>query len=547
MFVELELFKRDKEVYNQSIKEINDTSQNEEELQKKIEEANEKFKSQVRRYLPSALNIIKTIFQCEYSIYKIGKDFNSEFKVVETNVRKTKPEVIAEMNEFKLKAETMNLTEQDINKINIAMDILLTYSEDALEQPDELKEDYMKHAKITTSSIVNTTSRVNNAFAPTSNEIQHNPYANQEINNSSYANQQISTGFKNDDYDAKPLLVDPFASLYNGTVPAVESNTLIQDNFGIGQDFINQSQEISMHGASAMTPQTLQSNPTLDLLNESTIQTAMAPQTQLQNIDFAVPSVNANMSYGDNNTFIQTNNAQTTTLQKSNQDAGWKIKNQKDEKSTLLLKILSGVLISILSVTIAILMIFLLEQSFVVDLFDRINNDIIINIIFILITSILSIIFGFIIIGISRLRTRYIGKFLVLPSMLTSSFMMFLLQIIELLEDIIDKPLYKYYETSRLTIMFFIFFLFIRALFRKKEKSGRIKWNIVEKISFITLIYIIFIPLIFTVLNLFKVDLLSNHLKYIYDFDNSNYIIGGVAIILSLIMIILNKKEDKRV
>lgn len=532
MFVELELFKQEKEVFYQNIKNINDTSQNDEEKQKRIEEANEKFKGQVRRYLPSALNVIKTNFNCDYSIYKVGKDFNSQFQVVETNVRKTKPEVIAEMNEFKLKAESMNLSEKDINKINIAMDVFLTYSEDAAEEVDENKEDYMKHAKVTNSSIVSVPSRVNNMFESSNSEIQHNPYANQSL--SPIENQPIvDNGFKNDDYDGKKTFVDPFASIYNGTISVSNNQVPISEN------------QSNNYGAHSSESHSMQSNPTLNLLNESTIQSAMP------NVDFAVPNVNENIPSVNNNIFIQGANVPQTQVQpKSNQDTGWKIQNQKDEKPTLFFRILSGVLIIIFSLIISIGLVFLFDLPAVKDILNKINDDMIIDIIKIVLISLFSIIFGMIIIKICRLRTRYVGKFLILPSMITISVMMFVDQIADLIQNITGMSIeliMKYKDVTVQTILFFLFFLFIRSLLRKKEKSGRIKWNFVEKISFIVLIYIVFIPLILNIINIFGITSFNEYLRYIYDYQNSNYIIGGVSILLSIIIIILNKKEDRRV
>lgn len=206
MFANLEMFLQEKDVYKQKVEEIRSSTQSDEELKKKLEEAEEVYRGQVRKYLSSAINVINKAFQCQYSIYKVGKDFNANFQVVETNIRKTRSEVIAEMETFKNQAANMTLTNEQITEINIAMEVLLTYSEDASDTVDENKEDFLKEAKVTTSSIITTPTRENNAFTPAPTvEPSFNPYANQPI--------EVDSGFKNPVYENKTL-VDPFANIY---------------------------------------------------------------------------------------------------------------------------------------------------------------------------------------------------------------------------------------------------------------------------------------------------------------------------------------------
>ena len=96
MFANLELFLQEKEVYKSKVEELKNSIQDPQELNKKLEEETEKFKGRVRKYLSSAISTINTNFQCQYSIYKIGKDVDANFHVVETNVKKNRSEVIAD-------------------------------------------------------------------------------------------------------------------------------------------------------------------------------------------------------------------------------------------------------------------------------------------------------------------------------------------------------------------------------------------------------------------------------------------------------------------
>ncbi len=207
MFTNLELFTQDKSVYKQSLVELESQPLNDLEKNNRKVELEENFKAKVRKYLPSALDVLKNTFQVQYSIYKVGKDFDANFHVVETNVRKTKQEVIADMEQFKSMAASMTLTNDQIMKINLAMDVLLTYSEDAAETTDVTKDSALEHSKVMASSIVAAPTRENNAFTPAPSEtpVNFNPYANQPI--------VVDNGFKNPESYTESI-VDPFKSLY---------------------------------------------------------------------------------------------------------------------------------------------------------------------------------------------------------------------------------------------------------------------------------------------------------------------------------------------
>jgi hypothetical protein len=548
MFVELEVFIKEKEDYQQKINEINETTKDEEEIKKKITEEAEKYKGQVRKHLPSALNVIKNTFSIDYSIYKVGKDFNSEFKVVETNVRKTKPEVIAEMNEFKLKADGMNLSESDMNKLILAMDVFLTYSEDAEETIDENKEDYLSHAKITTSSIVVPTSRANNAFEPVNDELQHNPYANQplvnsEVNPNPYANQPVvNTGFKDASYDNKALLVDPFASIYNGTAPTESA---------LSAEPINQPIPVSQQ----VQPQIINEN----IMPSNQVETiAITPQpvNKLPNdIDFAIPTVNAGSMTAEVNKNIQPDfnnigaNQQTDTNK-------WQTEDQREEKTTLVVRIICGLLIPILSILAAIGYAKLVELPIYGSFFEnlvKLTSAKIAAVVLYVSIGIVAIIVGAIIIKIAKSRTKHVGKFLILPSLITALFTLFSGKIFTLICDVFLKDDLKtlilgaaYLILSITFAVAVISLLYIKILLSKKDSSSRTKWNIMEKISFIGLIYVFFIPFLCAILVLVEASSIIENLLKIYNFNNYNNIVGGICAFLTVAVIIFNIKEDKK-
>ena len=98
MFTDINLFKKDVQDLFEELKELEFLEV--EEKIKKEKEITNNFKDKARKYLPTCLNIINTNFGCQFSLYKMGKDFNSSFKVIETNVRKSREEVEFELNNY---------------------------------------------------------------------------------------------------------------------------------------------------------------------------------------------------------------------------------------------------------------------------------------------------------------------------------------------------------------------------------------------------------------------------------------------------------------
>lgn len=212
MFADINLFKLDQKKFYEELKELNEITDDTKD--KKIKEANDKFRDKIRKYLPTCLSIINTNFGCQYSLYKVGKDFDANFKVIETNVKKTRDEVESELNGYKTLPNYNSFSDFTKEQIELACEILITYVDDSYGT-DISKFTYLEHAKATTSSIVNNIPRMSAEAlnsAEVKDEIQYNPYADEPVNfRDSDPNSQLIMNNSNvDDQDNSNYSMDIF-------------------------------------------------------------------------------------------------------------------------------------------------------------------------------------------------------------------------------------------------------------------------------------------------------------------------------------------------
>ncbi len=182
MFTDINLFKIDQQKFYEELKELNEIDDDSKD--KNVKELNDKFRDKIRKYLPTCLNIINTNFKCQYSLYKVGKDFDASFKVIETNVKKTRDEVENELNYYKNMSNYNNMDESTKEQIELACEILITYVDDSYGK-DINKLAFLERAKAKTSSIINNVPRMSPEALSNNEvqeEIQYNPYANQPVN-----------------------------------------------------------------------------------------------------------------------------------------------------------------------------------------------------------------------------------------------------------------------------------------------------------------------------------------------------------------------------
>ena len=176
MFVDLNEFIKEKEEFLKEIVLLDINNVEDTKEVKEREELKNAFKDKIRKYIPTCLNHINTMFNIKYSIYKVGKDFDSSFNVIETNVKKTKEDITNELNYY------LSITTNDaaaIEKLHLVMDILTTYVDDEI---NEERERALNNGPVKSSSIITTVPvmqiKENNMDNP-STQFKYNPYAGQ--------------------------------------------------------------------------------------------------------------------------------------------------------------------------------------------------------------------------------------------------------------------------------------------------------------------------------------------------------------------------------
>ena len=140
MYVDLSMFDSDKNMYLSSINEINNSTYTDDIKKIKLAEAEAKYKSSIRKYLSVAINKINEIANGSFSLYKIGKDLDANFKVIEGKVRKSKQEIIAEFNTYQSIIPTLD--DKKRKEVLTAMNIIVDYSDN--EQVNSDRDTYLQ-------------------------------------------------------------------------------------------------------------------------------------------------------------------------------------------------------------------------------------------------------------------------------------------------------------------------------------------------------------------------------------------------------------------
>ena len=129
MFVDLNMFQSEKSVYQSTIAEINNSYYPDDIRKIKLDEAEAKYKNSIRKYLSVSINKINEIAGGSFSLYKVGKDLDANFKVIEGKVRKSKQEIINEFNGYQ--NILSSLDEKKKKEVLTAMNVIVDYSDDA--------------------------------------------------------------------------------------------------------------------------------------------------------------------------------------------------------------------------------------------------------------------------------------------------------------------------------------------------------------------------------------------------------------------------------
>lgn len=243
MMTDIKLYEIDKEKFLNELKELNESGET--DIEKKTKEINDKFRDKIRKYLPTCLNIINTNFNCKFSLYKVGNDYDANFRVIETNVKKEKEEVETELQNLKNSIDFNSLSSGTKEQIDLAIEILTTYVDDGTHSMNS----YLQSVKPVASSIINivpmmSTERIEQRNIEEQNSnIQYNPYADSPVNLNE---------------DQTPTHVGKFGFPIendNETINTIDNSSINQTDvsFNNNQDTINQP-------SSDFTPNTMRTD-----------------------------------------------------------------------------------------------------------------------------------------------------------------------------------------------------------------------------------------------------------------------------------------------
>lgn len=140
MYVDLSMFQSEKDKYDALVNEINNSDYAEDIKKIKLTEALSMYKNNIRKYLSVAINKVNEVVGGGFSLYKIGKDIDANFKVIEGKVRKSKQEIIAEFNNYQSILPTLD--EKKKKDFLISLNIIVDYSDNIVR--DNSREEFLQ-------------------------------------------------------------------------------------------------------------------------------------------------------------------------------------------------------------------------------------------------------------------------------------------------------------------------------------------------------------------------------------------------------------------
>lgn len=127
---ELYIFKQEKTKYEEQIK----IEQNEFARHKLSKD----FQDKTKRYLGTAINIINTNFNINYSMNKEAVGLTASFKKIDSFVRKSDDEILIEMHQLDERKDTLNIDEATKETIGLAIEIVRIYCTIETNKPMEV-------------------------------------------------------------------------------------------------------------------------------------------------------------------------------------------------------------------------------------------------------------------------------------------------------------------------------------------------------------------------------------------------------------------------
>lgn len=563
MFVDLNSFSIEKEQYNQRVAELKGRVTDPAILARNIEEERLKFKGITRKYLASAIAVLKDVLNVDYSLYKVGRDVDANFKTIETTVQKTQTEIANELNVYIKQANSMNLDAATSNKVALAINVIMSYVDDVAVDEDDNKAFYLKHSKITASSLDLPVTKKENVSVEPVQEIQHNPYANKPVDLTSQPTPMVQQPLA-----ASEPLVNPFAGLYG---EPVSNNIPAQQPIVSSLETASVVNAADVFGAAVIAP-TVVATPQVtnqQFIGQTVLpqQTPVAPQPVQQQVygQSAQPTygqmvqpTSAQPTYGQTVPMVQptapiNNVTVNDNKQESLNDAipdKVKEKGIFVEKNVVLFQIISALLLPLIATLAAFVMQKVFEFQIVRDFLGDMPTTLQTMSTYIIVIT-LCVIFGGPILSLAKKRTRYLERFLVAPVLLSIPIMTLYIEHVPELLNSVDLAIMMVLGMA--LYIPFITILFISAFASlNMENVEAIKWNIFEKVGMLLVIYHFIIPSIFIVLGTLNITLFDEVYSVMYFTDSDSELISNVltatnVIIPLLIMIVRTFQNRKRV
>ena len=141
MFADLEAFVAEREEHFRRLQDINTCNYEPNIRNEKLKEEEDRYKNGIRKYLSTSISTVNEVFP--FSLYKIGKDMDAKFHVIETKIRKGKMEIYSE---FMANQNLGNsLPPRKRRNFEIAMQVIFDYSDDI--KANSAREAYLNGGK----------------------------------------------------------------------------------------------------------------------------------------------------------------------------------------------------------------------------------------------------------------------------------------------------------------------------------------------------------------------------------------------------------------
>jgi len=141
MFSDLEAFVAEREDHFRRLNDLNTCNFDPNIRNEKLKEEDERYKNSIRKYLSTSISTVNEVFP--FSLYKVGKDMDAKFHVIETKIRKGKAEIYSEFMANQNLGN--NLSPRKRRNLEIAMQVIFDYSDDIIA--DRAREAYLNGGK----------------------------------------------------------------------------------------------------------------------------------------------------------------------------------------------------------------------------------------------------------------------------------------------------------------------------------------------------------------------------------------------------------------